>query len=73
MSEIVCRKCGGKNFSVDFRAYLSVVVNEKREIISLDKNNIEIDWDSHSEFCYCVECGREIDFEYGDYDEDDED
>lgn len=70
MRDLICSECGCKKFYVCYRAFVvDVIINEKRNVIEFDKKNVEIDLNTYDEFCYCVDCGREIDFEEGDYEE----
>ena len=73
MRDLIC-KCGCKKFYVEYRAFITdVIVNEKRHFVGFDKKNVEIDFNTYNEFCYCVDCGREIDFEEGYYEDEDYD
>lgn len=59
-----CPNCDNDKFSVGMGAYVDVIVDSKRNVIDIDKNNIYYHYDNTDEFCYCTECGKEIEFRY---------
>lgn len=59
---MVC-ECGCETFIIEsLKAFISnITVDKKGNIMHFKKENVELD-DYRPEFCYCSECGAEIEY-----------
>lgn len=59
---LICR-CGSKKFYIDLKAFISnIEIDNFKNIINFDINNIEFDFDTYIEYCYCKNCGEAINY-----------